>query len=74
MRVNLQDDKDGFTCSPRHGGETRQLTNFGLLLKLTKQKDTITKFGPTRDSKPGPLDVQPYLLATTELDLPTIEP
>ncbi|CAH0730726.1 unnamed protein product, partial [Brenthis ino] len=47
------------------GVKHRQLPNSGLLLKLTIQKDSITNLGPTRDSIPGPHDVQPYLLATT---------
>ncbi|CAH0717958.1 unnamed protein product, partial [Brenthis ino] len=44
------------------GVKYRLLPNSGLLLRLIKQKDLITKLGPTRDSNPGPLDVQPYML------------
>ncbi|CAH0721755.1 unnamed protein product, partial [Brenthis ino] len=47
------------------GVKYRQLPNSGLLLRLTIQKDSITKLGPTRDSNPGPPGVQPYMLATT---------
>ncbi|CAH0716634.1 unnamed protein product, partial [Brenthis ino] len=47
------------------GVRHRQLPNFGLLLRLTIQKDSINKLGPTRDSNPGPPGVQPYMLATT---------
>ncbi|CAH0719427.1 unnamed protein product, partial [Brenthis ino] len=43
----------------------RQLPNSGLFLRLTKQKDSITKLGLTRDLNPGPPGVQPYKLATT---------
>ncbi|CAH0719954.1 unnamed protein product, partial [Brenthis ino] len=43
----------------------RHLPNTGLVLRLTKLKDSITKFGPTRDSNPGSPDVQSYMIATT---------
>ncbi|CAH0726800.1 unnamed protein product, partial [Brenthis ino] len=47
------------------GVKHRQLPNSGLLLRLTIQKDSLTKLGPTLDSNPGPPGVQPYMLATT---------
>ncbi|CAH0721687.1 unnamed protein product, partial [Brenthis ino] len=47
------------------GVKHRQLPNFGLLLRLTIQKESVTKLGPTWDSNPGPPGVQPYMLATT---------
>ncbi|CAH0721143.1 unnamed protein product, partial [Brenthis ino] len=47
------------------GVKHRQLPNSRRLLRLTIQKDSITKLGPTRDSNPGPPSVQPYMLAST---------
>ncbi|CAH0731105.1 unnamed protein product, partial [Brenthis ino] len=51
------------------GVKHRQLPNSGLLLMLTKQKDLITKLGSSRDSNPGPPDVQPYMLASKITDV-----
>ncbi|CAH0719233.1 unnamed protein product, partial [Brenthis ino] len=52
------------------GVKHRQLPNSGLLLRLTIQKDSITKLGPTRDSNPGPPSMQPYMLATSDTTPP----
>ncbi|CAH0712800.1 unnamed protein product, partial [Brenthis ino] len=64
VRVKAQDRRLYVLCLGT-GVKHRQLPNSGLLLRLTKQNDLITKLGPTRDSNLGPLDVQPYMLATT---------
>ncbi|CAH0722818.1 unnamed protein product, partial [Brenthis ino] len=55
------------------GVKHRQLPNSGLLLRLTIQKNSITKLGPIRDSNPEPPGVQPYMLATTPLRLTDTE-
>ncbi|CAH0713457.1 unnamed protein product, partial [Brenthis ino] len=64
VRVKAQDRRLYVLCLGT-GVKHRQLPNSGLLLRLTIQKDSITKLGPTRDSNPGPPGVQPYMLATT---------
>ncbi|CAH0730003.1 unnamed protein product, partial [Brenthis ino] len=65
VRVKAQDRTTALRALRGTGVKHRQLPNSGLLLRLTTQKDSITKYGPTRDSNPGPPSAKLYILATT---------